>query len=202
MTIIRAQLRPALTLLLVLTAITGLLYPLATLGLGQVLFADQANGSVLTRADGSVEGSALIGQQFTSTKYFHPRPSATLSTDPTPVPAPYNAANSGASNLGPTNHDYLQLVQQRATQYRVDNNLPADMPVPADAVTASGSGLDPDISPANASLQAARVAQARGVPVATVMALIEQHTSGRTLGILGEPRVNVLLLNLALDATK
>lgn len=200
MTTIARQLRPAIVMMAVMTALTGLIYPLIVTGIGQAIFPFQANGSLITRPNGTVVGSALIGQSFTAPKYFHPRPSATMSTDPTPVPAPYNAANSSASNAGPTNKDFIKTVGDRAAAYRNENNLPADAPVPVDAVTASGSGLDPDISPANAALQAPRVAQARAMPVADVQALVAQYTEGRTLGILGEPRVNVLRLNQALDA--
>jgi len=184
----------------IMTVLTGLIYPLVIAGIGQVAFPFQANGSLLTRSDGTVAGSTLIGQNFTAPKYFHPRPSATMSTDPTPVPAPYNAANSSASNAGPTNRDFIKTVGDRADAYRKENNLAADTQVPVDAVTASGSGLDLDISPANAALQAPRVAQARAIPMAEVQALVARYTEGRTFGILGEPRVNVLLLNQALDA--
>lgn len=199
MSTLTRQLRPAIVMMLVMTVLTGLVYPLVITGIGQVAFPFQANGSLLTGANGTVIGSALIGQEFTKPQYFHPRPSATLSTGPTPVPAPYNAANSGASNLAPTNKVLIQTVQQRADAYRKENNLAANTPVPVDAVTASGSGLDPDISPANAALQAPRVAQARTLPLATVTAMVAKYTTGRTFGILGEPRVNVLQLNLALD---
>ena len=196
------QCRPAITSMLVMTVLLGLLYPLAITGIGQVAFPFQANGSLLKSANGTVVGSALIGQEFTAARYFHSRPSATLSTATTPAPQPYNAANSGASNLGPTNKTLITTVAQRAAAYRTENHLAPNAPVPVDAVTASGSGLDPDISPANAALQAPRVAQARGLPLATVQALVTRYTTGRTFDILGEPRVNVLRLNQALDAAK
>jgi len=189
-------------MMILMTVLVGLAYPLLITGIGQAAFPFQANGSLLKRADGSVYGSALIGQEFTKPQYFHPRPSVTVSTDPTPVPAPYNAANSGASNAAPTNKAFVKSVSDRADAYRQENNLPANAQVPVDAVTASGSGLDSDISPANAALQASRVAQARNIPVADVQALVAKYTTGRTLGILGEPCVNVLLLNQALDARK
>lgn len=194
------QVRPAVTMMVVMTVLTGLLYPLLMTGIGQIAFPFQANGSLLTRPNGTVSGSALIGQEFTAANYFHPRPSATLSTSATPVPQPYNAANSGASNLGPTNKQLIATVQARAVAYRKENGLAANAPVPVDAVTASASGLDPAISVANAHLQAPRVARARGLALSVVQALIKQYTSGRTFGILGEPRVNVLRLNQALDA--
>jgi len=202
MTAVFRQFRPAITSMVIMTVLVGIIYPLVITGIGQVVFPFQANGSLLKSANGTVIGSALIGQEFTKPQYFHPRPSATVSTSPTPVPAPYNAANSGASNLAPTNKTLVQTVQQRADAYRQENNLPANAPVPVDAVTTSASGLDPDISPANAALQAPRVAQARGLPLAAVQALVAKCTTGRTFGILGEPRVNVLLLNQALDAAK
>ncbi|MCL4541869.1 MAG: K(+)-transporting ATPase subunit C [Chloroflexi bacterium] len=193
------QARPAVVITLVMTVLVGLIYPLAMTGVGQLSFPFQANGSLLQRADGSVYGSALIGQEFTAPQYFHPRPSATLSTTVPPKPQPYNAANSGASNLGPTNRALLQAVARRAAAYRKENGLPPNAPVPVDAVTASGSGLDPDISLANALLQAPRVARARSLPLATVQALITRFTSRRLFGFIGEPRVNVLRLNRALD---
>jgi K+-transporting ATPase ATPase C chain len=202
MTEVLRQFRPAITVLLVMTVLLGLIYPLVITGIGQMLFPYQANGSLLKSANGTVVGSALIGQEFTKPQYFHSRPSATMSTAATPAPQPYNAANSGASNLGPTNKMLTMTVQQRANAYRQENNLPANAPVPVDAVTTSGSGLDPDISPANAALQAPRVARVRGVPLATVQTLVARYTTGRTFGILGEPRVHVLWLNQALDAAK
>jgi len=193
------QLRPALFITLILTAITGLAYPLAITGIAQAIFPHQANGSLIYDADGTVIGSELIGQEFTSPGYFHGRPSVTVDAD-TGDDKPYNAANTTASNLGPTNQKLVDTVAERTKTYREENMLVDDVAVPVDAVTASGSGLDPHITPANAALQANRVAQARGATPADVTALIQQNTEGRTFGFLGEPRVNVLKLNLALDA--
>jgi K+-transporting ATPase ATPase C chain len=164
---------------------------LATTLASNLLFPDQARGSLIRQGE-RVVGSRLIGQAFTSPRYFHPRPSATS-------PEPYNAALSGGSNLGPTNAKLIQAVQERVRQYRRENGLAEGTPVPVDAVTASASGLDPDISLANAQLQAPRVAKARGIPLERVQRLIQAHTRPRQLGVLGEPRVNVLELNLALD---
>lgn len=237
----RRQLLPALRMLLVLTVITGLAYPLAMTGLAQVLFADKADGSVLRDADGTVVGSKLLGQTFTAPEYFHPRPSsagagASGSTvaetdadgnevldangEANQVPADVGDAasganNSSASNLGPTNDAFLvghddpetadvdeaddTGVDARIRDYRDENGLDPGVEVPVDAVTGSGSGLDPHISIANARLQALRVAQARGIDDGQVRDLIDQHTDGRSLGFLGEPGVNVLTLNLALD---
>ncbi|GAB7145984.1 K(+)-transporting ATPase subunit C [Mycobacterium riyadhense] len=186
----RRQLLPALVMLLVFTAITGIVYPLVVTGVGQLLFHDKANGSLLER-DGKVVGSAQIGQQFADAKYFHPRPSSAGDG--------YDSAASSGSNLGPTNDKLLQAVAERVNVYRRENNLPADTLVPVDAVTGSGSGLDPAISVANAKLQAPRVARARHVSIRQVQRLIDDHTDGRGLGFLGEPAVNVLELNLALD---
>ena len=200
MTLILQQTRAALLMTLILTAILGLAYPLAITGIAQAAFPYQANGSLITDADGKIVGSELIGQEFTSAGYFHGRPSVTVNAD-TGDDQPYNAANSTASNLGPTNQKLIDTVGDRANAYRQENGLADDAPVPVDAVTASGSGLDPDITPANAALQINRVAQARGATLADIAALVQQHTEGRTLGLLGEPRVNVLKLNLALDAT-
>lgn len=183
--------------------ITGVAYPLLTTGVAQLTFPQQANGSLIEH-NGTVVGSALIGQWFESAAYFHPRPSSTTAPDPRDasqtVPAPYNAALSAGSNLGPTNPVLLASVQERVATYRKINGLAADMPVPVDAVTASASGLDPHISPANAQLQVARVAQARGLTPETVQTLLTRHIEERWLGLPGEPRVNVLALNLALDA--
>lgn len=186
------ELRPALSILLLLTLLTGVLYPLATTGLAQLLFPAQANGSVLPER----QGSALIGQPFVAPEYFWGRPSATL-------PLPYNAAASSGSNLGPLNPALLDAVQARVAALRAANaaaGVPSDAPVPVDLVTSSASGLDPHISPAAAAYQAPRVAATRGLDEATVRALVVQYTEGRQWGILGEPRVNVLRLNLALDA--
>lgn len=186
-----ALLRPALTLLVLLTVLTGLAYPLAVTGLAQVFFPLQANGSVIVK-DGKPVGSALIGQVFTAPKYFWGRPSAT-------TPQGYNGTASGGSNLGPTNPALADAAKQRiaALQAADPGNR---VPIPVDLVSASGSGLDPEISPAAAQYQLARVARARGLPPAEVQALVARHTQGRQFGVLGEPRVNVLELNLALDA--
>jgi K+-transporting ATPase ATPase C chain len=183
-------LRQAIVLLLLLTAITGLLYPLAVTGLAQLVFPHQANGSMIVR-DGKPVGSTLIGQQFTDPKYFWGRPSAT-------TPQPYNGTASGGSNLGPTNPALTDAVKQRIAALRAAD--PGNhAPVPVDLVTASGSGLDPDISPAAALYQVHRVAHARGLPSVEVRALVDHYTRGRQFGVLGEPRVNVLQLNLALS---
>lgn len=184
-------LRPSLVLLLVLTAVTGVLYPLAVTGLAQWIFPRQANGSLVEK-DGKPAGSALIGQSFTDPKYFWGRPSATS-------PNAYNAGASSGSNQGPTNPALTEAVKQRIAALRAADPGNA-APVPVDLVTASGSGLDPQISPAAAQYQAARVARVRGLDVAQVQALVARYTSGRQFGVLGEPRVNVLQLNLALDA--
>ena len=183
-------LRPAIVLLLLLTAVTGLAYPFAVTGLAQLLFPKQANGSVILR-DGKPVGSALIGQQFTDPKYFWGRPSAT-------TPQPYNGTASGGSNLGPSNPALTGAVKQRiAALHAADPGN--DAPVPVGLVTTSGSGLDPAISPAAALYQVNRVARARGLPPADVRVLVARHTRGRQFGVLGEPRVDVLELNLALD---
>jgi len=188
-------LRPALVLVAVFTLLTGVAFPLAFVGLGQAVYPDQANGSLIRR-DGQVIGSALIGQDFTSAWYFHPRPSATSEPDPKDpsktVPVPYAADNSGASNLGPTSKALIDRVRGAAAALGAK-------PLPADAVTTSASGLDPDISPVNAADQVARVAAARHVRPAAVEALLARQTRGRLFGFIGEPRVNVLRLNLALD---
>lgn len=184
------QLRPALLLLLVFSLLTGVVYPLAITGLAQVAFPYQANGSLIER-DGRVVGSALIGQSFVAPKYFWSRPSATTSV-------PYDAGSSSGSNLGPTNPALVESVRARVAALRAaDPGNPA--PIPVDLVTTSGSGLDPDISPAAAEYQVHRVAKARGLDEPTVRKLVAQHTKGRTLGLLGESRVNVVELNLALD---
>ncbi len=188
------QFRIALLLFGLLTILTGLLYPALITGIAQLIFPDQANGSLITQnsqAGGRVVGSALIGQQFTDPKYFWGRLSATGDH-------PYNAASSGGSNLGPTNPALQKEVSDRITALRAAD--PGNhQPIPVDLVTSSGSGLDPDISVAAAQYQAARVARARGLPLSQVQSLINQNTTGRTFGFLGEPRVNVLELNLALD---
>ena len=183
----KAQLRPAITLLALLTIITGVFYPLTVAGLAQVLFPHQANGSLIV-IDGKAYGSELIGQQFDDPKYFWGRPSA----------AGYNAAASSGSNFGPMNPSLEEVVQARIdTLHAADPNNP--LPIPVDLVTASASGLDPHISVASALYQASRVAAARGLSEAEITSLIEKFTEGRQFGIFGEPRVNVLLLNLALD---
>ena len=189
----RKQLLPALLMFVALTVLLGIVYPLVVTGIAQVTFSDKADGS-LVRRGGRLVGSSLIGQAFTEPKYFHPRPSAAGDG--------YDAMASAASNLGPTNQDFLKTVAERVAAYRTENGLPASAKVPVDAVTASGSGLDPHISVANARLQAPRVAQARGLSVAKVEAAIGDHTDTRSLGVLGEDGVNVLGLNLALDTLR
>jgi potassium-transporting ATPase KdpC subunit len=193
------QIRPALVVLVALTLITGLAYPLAMTGIAQLLFPRQAQGSLIER-NGTVVGSELIGQVFESDKYFHGRPSATTAPDPNDatktVPAPYNAANSGGSNLGPSNKALIDRVQGDIDKLKKEN---PSMPVPADLVTTSASGLDPHISPEAALFQVPRIANARHLSEGLIRQLVADHTEGRFLGILGEPRVNVLLLNLALD---
>jgi len=186
------HLRTAILMVVVLTILLGIIYPLVMTGIAQVLFPSQANGSLVRDTSGNVIGSAILGQNFTQPQYFHPRPSAAGSDG-------YDATASGGSNLGPTNQKLIDAVKDRTDAYRQENGLAADAPVPVDAVTTSASGLDPDISPANALLQANRVAQARGLSVDQVRSLVNQYTEGRTLVVLGEPRVNVLKLNLALD---
>jgi K+-transporting ATPase ATPase C chain len=198
MGVIQRYLRPALVLTLLLTFITGLLYPGLVTGLAQLLFPHQANGSLLT-VNGKVIGSELIGQYWTAPQYFHGRPSATVNPA-TGTPEPYAADNSGASNAGPTNASYIQTVQQRVAELKKENPDAPPGPVPVDLVTASGSGLDPDISLAAAYYQVPRIAKARGISQARVNQVINDHIQGRFLGIFGEPYVNVLDLNLALDA--
>ncbi len=196
------EIRPAIVLVLALTIITGLVYPLAMTGIAGAIFPYQAQGSLIER-DGKVVGSALIGQQFTSEKYFHGRPSATNTPDPKDstktIDAPYNAANSGGSNLGPTSKALADRLKGDVEKLKAENPSAA---VPVDLVTTSASGLDPEISPEAAYFQVPRVAKARGLAEQRVRALVEGHIADRTLGLLGEPRVNVLDLNLALDAAK
>ncbi len=193
------EIRPAIVVLVALTLITGLVYPLVMTGIAQVIFPYRAQGSMI-ESDGKVVGSALIGQEFTSDKYFHGRPSAPTAPDPADpsktVAAPYNAANSGGSNLGPSNKALIDRVQGDLDKLKQENPSAA---VPADLVTTSGSGLDPEISPAAAYFQVPRVAKARNLAEDRLRALVSDHIEGRFLGLLGEPRVNVLLLNLALD---
>jgi len=185
------ELKTAVLATLVLAAIVSGAYPLAVFTAAQAVFPEAANGS-LVYVDGTVIGSALLGQPFSGTGYFHPRPSA--------AGAGYDATASGGSNLGPTSRRLVETVRGRVAQYRTENGLAPDALVPADAVTASASGLDPDISVKNALLQAARIAKARGWEGGTVRQLVQKHAQGRTFGVLGESRVNVLQLNLALDA--
>ena len=203
----RRQLFPAVMMMVIFTVITGLIFPLAVTAVAQVAFHDKAEGSLVENADGQVVGSSLLGQTFTEPQYFHPRPSAAGDG--------YDPTLSSGSNLGPTNEKLLTGaeddpatpdvdesfagVEQRAAAYREENGLADDAEVPVDAVTTSASGLDPDISVANARLQAARVADERGLDVDQVLALVDDHTSGRALGFLGEKAVNVLRLNMALD---
>jgi potassium-transporting ATPase KdpC subunit len=193
------EIRPAIVFLVALTLITGIAYPFAITGIARVIFPSQAQGSLVER-DGKVVGSALIGQAFTGDGYFHGRLSATVASDPNDptktVPAPYNAANSGGSNLGPTNKSLIERVQGDVEKLRRED---ASAAVPIDLVTTSGSGLDPHISPAAALFQVPRVAKARNMPEDRLRRLVDEHVEDRTLGFLGEPRVNVLALNLALD---
>jgi K+-transporting ATPase ATPase C chain len=190
MAAIRRQLLPALVAFVVLTVLTGLAYPLVVTGIAQLVFPARADGSLVER-NGVVVGSSLIGQQFEGSRWFHPRPSAAGDG--------YDAMSSSASNLGPTNPMLLLDVRSRTAAYRRENSLPPNAPVPPDAVTSSGSGLDPQISVPNARIQAARVARARGISEADVLKLVSAHTDGRSLGFLGESGVNVVELNLALD---
>jgi K+-transporting ATPase ATPase C chain len=198
--------RPAIVMTLLLTIITGLIYPGIITGLAQLIFPYQANGSMVT-VNGKVIGSDLIGQQWTSPKYFHGRPSATV--NPSGTPSPYEADNTAASNIGPTNKQLIngnggtyKGVKNYADQFRKENGLAPNTPLPSDIVTASGSGLDPDISPEAALLQVARVANARGMSQDAVRNLVNEHIQGRFLWIFGEPYVNVLELNMALDGIK
>jgi len=194
------ELRPAIVMMVLLTVLTGLVYPLAMTGIAQAVFPHQANGSLIEK-DGKVIGSELIGQNFTGPSYFHGRPSATTGPDPKDpsksVAAPYNAANSAGSNAGPTAKSLIERVQEDVKALKEEN---PNAPVPIDLVTTSASGLDPDISPAAALFQVPRVAKERGLPEARVRELVAQHTKGRFLGVIGEPTVRVLALNMALDA--
>ena len=181
------ELKPAILITIVLTILTGIAYPLAVTGIAQTVFKRQANGSLIVK-NGKIIGSEIIGQNFTKPEYFHPRPSQNT----------YDAANSGGSNLGPTNPALADRLKKDAAQFRKDNPDYTG-PIPADAITASASGLDPEITPANAQAQAARVAKARGASADAIQSLVATNTQGRDLGFLGEPRVNVLKLNMALD---
>jgi potassium-transporting ATPase KdpC subunit len=196
------EIRPAIIVLVVLTLITGLAYPLAMTAIAGAIFPKQAQGSLIER-NGKVVGSALIGQEFKDDKYFHGRPSATTAPDPADstktVPAPYNAANSGGSNLGPTSKALNDRVKEDVDKLKSENSSAA---VPVDLVTTSASGLDPDISPEGALFQVPRVAKARQMPEDRIRQLVTENTEGRLAGLVGEPRVNVLALNLALDAAE
>jgi potassium-transporting ATPase KdpC subunit len=186
-----SEIRAAMMSTLVMAVVCCGIYPLIVYGFGQVLFHDKANGSLIVDKSGAVRGSKLLAQGFSATKYFHPRPSAAGNG--------YDAANSSGSNLGPTSQKLKDTIKDRIAAYRTENGLNENQPVPADAVTASGSGLDPHISLQNAELQIPRVAKARALDEEKVRALIKQNTDGRSFGIFGEPGVNVLKLNLALD---
>ena len=196
------HIRPAIVMIIAMTVITGIIYPLLMTGIAQAVFPYQANGSLIEK-DGKVIGSALIGQNFTSDKYFHGRPSATTEPDPKDatktVPVPYAADNSSGSNLGPTSKALVDRVKADAATLAKEN---PGTPIPSDLVTTSASGLDPDVTPAGALFQVPRVAKARGLPEAKVRQLVEDQTTGRLIGIIGEPHVNVLKLNLALDELK
>ena len=194
------QIRPAIMMIVVMTIITGLVYPLGMTGLAQILFPSQANGSLIEQ-DGKVIGSSLIGQNFADDKYFHPRPSATTEPDPKDptktIAVPYAADNSVGSNLGPTAQPLVDRVKDDAAKLHDEN---PSAPIPVDLVTTSGSGLDPDITPAGALFQVPRVAKARGLSEDRVRQVVADNTQGRVFGVIGEPHVNVLKLNLALDA--
>jgi K+-transporting ATPase ATPase C chain len=187
-----SELRAAALVTLALAVVCCGIYPLIVFGLGQALFPQKANGSLIISADGTVKGSRLLGQQFTADKYFHSRPSAAGNG--------YDSTSSGGSNLGPTSQKLRDSIAQNVADYRTQNGLATNAPVPADAITASGSGLDPHISAENAYLQAPRVAKSRSLPLEKVRALIGEHTDQADLGVFGDPGVNVLELNLALDA--
>jgi K+-transporting ATPase ATPase C chain len=191
MKMILSEIRSAVLVTLILAVVCCGLYPLVVFGIGQALFHDRANGSLILDAKGTIQGSRLLGQQFTGDKYFHSRPSAAGNG--------YDATSSGGSNLGPTSQKLRDSIAQNLADYRSQNGLATNAPVPADAVTASASGLDPHISPENAELQVARVAKARGISQEDIRRLIRQHTDAPDLGFLGDPGVNVLTLNLALD---
>jgi K+-transporting ATPase ATPase C chain len=194
------EIRPAIVMIVMLTAITGLVYPLAMTGIAQLVFPDQANGSLIRKED-KVIGSELIGQNFTGAGYFHGRPSATTDTDPKDptktVPAPYNAANSSGSNAGPTSKVLIDRIREDIAKLKAED---PGSPVPMDLVTTSASGLDPDISPEATLFQVPRVAKARGLDEAELRRLVQAHTESRLFGLIGEPHVNVLRLNMALDA--